>query len=364
MEKITHNDINRYSGLFYRFVLAPEYHIIRHICLIIAMGVIAVNQSFMAFSDCLEEIGNTVFFVCFLNLIFYISACYLNLYILIPRFLFKEKYISYIIYFTICNLLLVFASYGKEYFVCRFYDLDPGLFTVGNPDYIMPLDVFAAFVSDALCIGGSTMTIMFIRRWMKDNEQVDRLEKQQLLSHIDQMKEQVNPLFLFDILHRIGELTAIDQQKASDMLMEISDLLRYQLYDCSREKVLLNTEIAFINNYLTLQKAYHTHLECTLNTCGNVTGIFLPPLLFLPFIQQAVKDIAYENDAIALHVTFELMKGSLLFSCNCMSSSILESSSLINLQKRLETLFPSKYKLGIEAADPLPHHKIYLQLSI
>ena len=80
------------------------------------------------------------------------------------------------------------------------------------------------------------------------------MEKVHVLSEVEQLKEQVSPELLFKTLHHSGELTLSEPEKASKMLMKLSQLLRYQLYDCSRTKVLLSSEINFLNNYLTLEQ--------------------------------------------------------------------------------------------------------------
>lgn len=318
----------------------------------------------MGFEDSLDVVGYGILVLFFVNLISYLAVGYFNLYVLIPRLLFRERYVIYIICFVVSILTLQFLSYGMEHYVHIYYNLSPGLYSLDNPDFILSLDFISAFVADTLCIGGCTMTIVFVRRWMIDSEYVGQLEKKQLQSEIDQMKEQVNPLFLFETLHRMGELTSHDQQKASDMLMETSELLRYQLYDCSRDKVLLDAEIAFLTNYLILQKVCHGDLDYRISTTGKIRGIFIPPLLFLPFIQEAVTDLRKEGTDIMLLIVFESVAQSVLFSCNCKSADLLVSSSLLNLRNRLERLFPGRYNLTIEAGEKGNNHVIHLQLDM
>ncbi len=318
----------------------------------------------MGFEDSLDKIGNAVVILSFFNLASYLLVGYFNLYILIPCLLFRKRYALYFICFVISILIMLSLSYGMEYYMHIYYNITPGLHSLDNPDFILSVDFISAFVADTLSIGGCTMIIVFVKRWMTDSEYVGQLEKKQLQSEIDQMKEQVNPLFLFETLHRMGELTSHDQQKASDMLMETSELLRYQLYDCSREKVLLDAEIAFLTNYLLLQKACHSDLDYRISTAGKITGIFIPPLLFLPFIQEAVTDLRKEVSDIMLSVVFESVDQSVLFSCNCKSAELLECSSLLNLRNRLERLFPGRYDLKIEGEGKGSNHVIHLQLDM
>ena len=103
------------------------------------------------------------------------------------------------------------------------------------------------------------------------------MEKVHVLSEVEQLKEQVSPELLFKTLHHSGELTLSEPEKASKMLMKLSQLLRYQLYDCSRTKVLLSSEINFLNNYLTLEQNSQAQFNYELLADGEVNRTLVPP---------------------------------------------------------------------------------------
>lgn len=118
----------------------------------------------------------------------------------------------------------------------------------------MLMDYISSFMLSTLCMIGGTMTLL-LKEWMIENQRVSQMEKAHVLSEVEQLKEQVSPELLFKTLHHSGELTLTEPEKASKMLMKLSQLLRYQLYDCSRQKVLLSSEIVFLTNYLTLEQS-------------------------------------------------------------------------------------------------------------
>ena len=103
------------------------------------------------------------------------------------------------------------------------------------------------------------MTVL-LKEWMIENRRVSQMEKAHVLSEVEQLKEQVSPELLFKTLHHSGELTLTEPEKASKMLMKLSQLLRYQLYDCSRHKVLLSGEVAFLGStfaFYSFRTAYY-----------------------------------------------------------------------------------------------------------
>lgn len=130
---------------------------------------------------------------------------------------------------------------------------------------------------------------------------MNQLEKKQIQSEVDNLKEQVNPSLLFNTLNRTAVLSKSEPQKAADMVLQLSQLLRYQLYDGARDKVLLNSEITFVNNYLALEKFYSDSFDYQIVSDKELTGVLIPPLLLVPIIQYALKKQGNKN---AGHLSF------------------------------------------------------------
>ena len=92
---------------------------------------------------------------------------------------------------------------------------------------------------------GGSITIV-LKHWMTENNRVNQLERIHVQSEVEQLKAQVNPQLLFNVLNRTAVLANSEPKEASGMLLELSQILRYQLYDCSRKAVLLKAEIDFL----------------------------------------------------------------------------------------------------------------------
>ena len=276
------------STLLYRFLVSPELRWARYLVLIMVLATISFNQVFIIFLDYRDILGGWIYTFTFLYLLTYIGVIYLNLFWLFPKFLLKRRYLTYISLLSVAMMLALAIQMATEYvsYSCwpEFYER-ASYFSIP-----IVMDYISSFMLSTLCMIGGTMTVL-LKEWMIDHQRVSQMEKVHVLSEVEQLKEQVSPELLFKALHHSGELTLSEPEKASKMLMKLSQLLRYQLYDCSRTKVLLSSEINFLNNYLTLEQNSQAQFNYELLADGEVNRTLVPPLLFIPFVQYIVKSI-------------------------------------------------------------------------
>ena len=273
------------STLLYRFLVSPELRWARYLVLIMVLATISFNQVFIIFLDYRDILGGWIYTFTFLYLLTYIGVIYLNLFWLFPKFLLKRRYLTYISLLSVAMMLALAIQMATEYvsYSCwpEFYER-ASYFSIP-----IVMDYISSFMLSTLCMIGGTMTVL-LKEWMIDHQRVSQMEKVHVLSEVEQLKEQVSPELLFKTLHHSGELTLSEPEKASKMLMKLSQLLRYQLYDCSRTKVLLSSEINFLNNYLTLEQNSQAQFNYELLADGEVNRTLVPPLLFIPFVQYIV----------------------------------------------------------------------------
>lgn len=188
---------------------------------------------------------------------------------------------------------------------------------------------------------------------MIDRQFIHELEKSKISTELEQLKNQINPHFLFNMLNNANVLTKKDPEKASQVLMKLSDLLRYQLYDSAREKVLLTSDIHFLEDFLNLEKVRRDNFDFLISKEGDLSGLQIPPLLFISFVENAVK---HNNDAAKssyVHLYFNVKNNKLFFKC-INSKPIVKAVNnsgglgLMNIKRRLELLFPQSHNLKIE----------------
>lgn len=332
------------STLLYRFLVSPELRWARYLVLIMVLATISFNQVFIIFLDYRDILGGWIYTFTFLYLLTYIGVIYLNLFWLFPKFLLKRRYLTYISLLSVAMMLALAIQMATEYvsYSCwpEFYER-ASYFSIP-----IVMDYISSFMLSTLCMIGGTMTVL-LKEWMIDHQRVSQMEKVHVLSEVEQLKEQVSPELLFKTLHHSGELTLSEPEKASKMLMKLSQLLRYQLYDCSRTKVLLSSEINFLNNYLTLEQNSQAQFNYELLADGEVNRTLVPPLLFIPFVQYIVKSINEQRTSIPVYLKIHLKveENTIIFTCLCLQVNLLEDKGLERIRQRLNLLYGNRYRL-------------------
>ncbi|QIK53817.1 hypothetical protein G7051_05465 [Dysgonomonas sp. HDW5B] len=334
------------TTFLYRFLTSSKYRIMRHILLIFfVLLIISFNQTYITYQPNLEILGSKIYVLALITTVVYIIIIYLNLYVLVPRLLLQKRYLAYGSILSGLVLLLVIALNVQEYTAYTILGIPHVRSTYFN--YVTLLDGISNFTINMLCIAGGSMIIL-LKYWMENELKVNQLQNEQIQSEVEQLKDQINPQFLFNILNRASELAKTDQQLASNMLLQLSHLLRYQLYDCSRDKVLLNSEINFLTNFLALERLYFDRLDYSISTEGDVHRIFVSPLLFTPFVQNAINELQIQDKEPFINLHFKADGDTVIFTCNLNNREIgIEDSELSGIKQRLNLLYKSNYKLSI-----------------
>lgn len=335
------------SSFLRKLLIEPKYRIVRHLLLISILAVTALNQSFMTLRTGIEALGYWIFLQAFFLFTTYLIVCYFNLWVLLPRYLLKKRYVRYTLYLTAAIFLLVVAQTMEERTVLLQLNL--------LDEFYMPPRIFITILSSfalvSLCVSGGAMTVV-LKRWMTDRQKVNQLEKLHIQSEVEQLKEQVSPHFLFNILNRTGILAKHQPEKASDMLIRLSQLLRYQLYDCNRERVLLSSEIKFLNNYLTLEQLYSHSFEFNIQSDKGCSLTLVSPLLFISLVQSAVNKIHELNTQTYLNILFETVdESSVTFICRCGLEDLFFNMDFAQINKRLDLLYKSHYSLTVASKE-------------
>ncbi len=310
------------ENVLFRFLISPDRRILRHLLLIAFIGAVLYNSS--------SVIANpvTVF-------VYFIILFYVNMYVLVPRFLFRNRNIAYCL--SVISIVVVVAIYG--YFFNPF-----------NKENGVNIPLFSFLT--ALLLAASS-SIKLFQKGMMDKQLIYELEQSKIYAELEQLKNQINPHFLFNMLNNANVLTKKDPDKASQVLMKLSDLLRYQLYDSARDKVLLTSDIHFLEDLLNLEKVRRDSFDFLISKEGDLSGVQIPPLLFIPFVENAVK---HNNDATKpsyVNLYFDVRNDELFFKCinsKPMLKSVNDTGGLglINIKRRLELLFPATHRLNIE----------------
>jgi sensor histidine kinase YesM len=343
-----------------RFLSSPRYSWLRHI-LFILVGLILAFKGDVGVSDNRSpELSRAVLLADSITYIFVIALIYLMLQLFVPRLLFRSKVFLFAISFLAIIVILFVGVYLVDHYLLK----------PVNPGYMQHIEFnFFYFIQVGTVIAvllASVIGLKVFKKWINDVERMQELQQINLKTELEQLKSQVNPHFLFNTLNNLTVLTKTDPEKATQVLYGLSDLLRYQLYDSAREKISLSKDIQFMQNLLNLEKIRKNDFTFTIHTEGNVDGQILPPFLFIPFVENAIKHGATTvgHSYLALH--FKIAGDRLQFSSENSKPAVKQGTigglGLGNIKRRLELLYPHNHTLEIK--DDLDKYFVKLEIPL
>ena len=345
---------------FTNFLLAPQYRVARHLFLQFVVFLITVNilwnVPIRPLSLPQRLLGWAIYFIS-IDVVFYI-----NLYWLFPRFLLKGRLLTYA--FGVLSVSLVISVA-----VAVFQILTVEVTTTAVHSELIPILINA--ISGVLAMGftiAGMSAILLLRHWILYNQRVDELQSATLHSELRFLKNQINPHFLFNMLNNANVLIRKNPAEASQVLFKLEDLLRYQMNDNFREHVPLRSDIRFLNDYLNLEKIRRDHFDYSITEEGEIDAIQLPALLFIPFVENAVKHNFDSEHLSYVHLFFKVDNDRLEFRCENSKPAVAIAKSrvggigLTNIRRRLELLYPGRYLL--EVVETENQYTVTLKLNL
>lgn len=283
-----------------------------------------------------------------INLLFFAIVVYVNILFLIPKYLSQKKFFTYFVLLFAMAILITPIKLFIFHFKWEPYPiLQNELFVDQDRYYIM--SVFVA---------GSSTILKIIGDWLRHEREKQDLEKQNIQSELKFLKSQINPHFLFNTLNSIYALALKKSDNAPEMVIKLSEMLRYMLYECNEKKVTLEKEINYIKNYLSLERIRHDgKLSIQFNVLGDPKGLLVSPLMFVPFLENAFKHGASHHlNKGFIESRLEIVDNDINFYIeNSKPSSMPEINHKIksggiglkNVKRRLNIIYPSKHDLVI-----------------
>lgn len=222
------------------------------------------------------------------------------------------KYIQHII----TSLVLIFFILGidifVEYNVHQYYEILFGQFSFFSQGHYKFLDLLSNFFLFTLYFVSIT-SIIFYKRWLLKTQTLEQLKTKQLQTDLSMLKNRVSAEFLLDKLNKVAECCKTFPSKVSTILFQLSRVLRYQLYDCTRDIVLLNSEIKFLNDYLTLEKICNDNFNFKVLYPKTQKIFFVPPLLFISLIEDSLSYLSQQKENTWIDITFIIVDNHLTF---------------------------------------------------
>jgi two-component system, LytTR family, sensor kinase len=212
-------------------------------------------------------------------------------------------------------------------------------------------------------------------RMIERNDMIEKrqkeLEKEKLNSELAFLKNQISPHFFFNTLNNIYSLIGINTEDAQNAVLKLSKLMRYLLYDSEQGLSQLSSEIDFMNNYIDLMRLRMSEkVKLHVDFPSKFENTAIPPLLFIPFIENAFKHgISYREKSF-IDISMEVGKEWVTFSCrNSVVKPFEEIGTersgigLDNVSKRLNLLFPGRHDLKIDRSNAVFHVILRIMLN-
>ncbi|RMG77676.1 MAG: hypothetical protein D6714_19445 [Bacteroidetes bacterium] len=285
---------------------------------------------------------------------------YTNLYMLIPRFLMQTK--------TRLYIGLTFASVLVGSVFNQYFDLWYNTTYFPEFEYfLVPSDWINTLVFQTSVLG-TAVGLHIMKRFLRNQKRLKELEHINLKTELAFLKEQINPHFLFNALNNLYVQTRTRPNEASESVLLLSDLLRYQLYDCAKEKVYLKGELEYLQNYLKLDTIRKGNVRINFQVEGNVNGVMVAPFIFLPFIENAVKHSLSLKEESFINIVFKSFDGEIQMIVENSKGGLPPKSNqnggigLHNVKRRLELTYPNAHQLKIE--ETTDRFRVELRLSV
>jgi hypothetical protein len=301
----------------------------------------------------------------------------INVYFLVPKYLFQKKYLVYIGFSFLAILLIVGLGIFLGIFLTPTQpigmppmDLGPGMppmelggampppigyKLVPPPEEKSVYMNLADNIIIAILIVGAGTAVKILEQWLNEEGRRKDIEKEQLKTELAFLRHQVSPHFLMNTLNNIHALIDINSEDAKNSLIELSTMMRYMLYETAHGQTTLKKEIAFITSYINLmQLRFPKKVTVNLDVPDKLLDAHIPPMLFISFLENAFKHgVGYQTES---YVSFKLEQIDKRLKCIIKNSkhntteSIDKSHSgigLTNIRKSLILLFDKDYLLDI-----------------
>ena len=239
----------------------------------------------------------------------HIFLCYLNIYVLMPRFIFKKKYSLFILFLLSSIFMMVVVKFNLTYYLLNsnVWPEGPEIVNTLTANYVMDMMIGELYVITFVT------AIKITSDWIKENKRSSDLEKAQLETQLLFLRSQVSHHFFFNTLNNIYSLSLEGSKRTPKVILKLSELMRYLIYDTKNKRQDLKNEIICIQNYLELEKIrYSDNLEINMNIIGQIEGKVIAPILLLSFVENAYKHGANKSiDKIKIDIDFNV-KGDFL----------------------------------------------------
>ncbi|MGN6508526.1 MAG: sensor histidine kinase [Chitinophaga sp.] len=274
------------------------------------------------------------------------GAVYFTNYVLIPKYLYNKRYFVFFLGFA----ALVTAT---GFIVIRALNLilRPYASTITHwPNATLNAQLYDVYIPLFFMVGAAAGIKFYIDQ-LRTLHRLQSALRAGAEQELQFLRSQINPHSLFNSLNTIYFLIDKENRTARDTLMQFSELLRYQLYECNTGEVDISKEIQYLSSYVAIQRLRHgTQYDIVFRHSPEVKDFSIAPLLLAPFVENAFKHVSHHG-ANSIHIYMERENGEFRFrvenTCEAKPASGNGGIGLANVKRRLELLYNGKHSLVV-----------------
>ena len=330
--------------LYTDFLFSPRYRVWRHV--IYWSFHITIWATFWVLMGTPVSFGRQLF-----NMLMWVPVfiffSYPLVYGAIPHLLLKGKVSLFFLLIMVWGFVGLYIDAGFRSYIYIPIQESMGL------DFILPRGPLAFCYLCMTTSAASPMIVKFFKLFTIKQRDWTRAQQERLTAELQLLKAQVHPHFLFNTLNNIYSCSMNNSPKTPGLILKLSSLLSYMLYDCKAEEVRLEKEIEIIKNYIDLEKdRYGNKIEISWSVEGDIKNKFISPLLMLPFLENAFKLSVSEQIekpwlSVDISVKSDILRCKIANSKNEFVPYTENGIGITNVKKRLEFICRGRYELKL-----------------
>jgi hypothetical protein len=298
-------------------------------------------------------------------------------YYIIPRYFFQQQFVKLFIACLACTVLATLSFRAVDILFVDPFFLSLSDDPANHFDWHMPRGAFIeklfqpAYIAGAFIGSNSVVwigvSIKFIKMWYDKREAAT-------LAELNFLKSQIHPHFLFNTLNNLYALSLVQSPQTPGVILGLSKILRYMLYECNTDQVSLRKDVEILNSYIALEKIrYEERLELNVNISIDSGMQQIAPLLLLPLVENAFKHGVSETEQCPwINIELKAKGDKLTFNVSNSKPETVPSKpelhyskiGLANVRKRLELLYRGRHILEIYDEDDCFISVLNIELTV
>jgi sensor histidine kinase YesM len=297
----------------------------------------------------------------FVQLVFTMTIAYLNYFYFLPRFLVRKNVWRYLLEFLIPFALLITA----RVYLQRYLVHGPAHRPFFHSSFFI-VQIVAVTMLITIFVG----MLRFAVDWFEFESKQKEVENEKLTTELNFLKAQINPHFLFNTLNNLYYLAYSQSPNTTEVIVKLSQMMRYMIYDSNHSKVLLSKEIEYMESYISLERLrLNNQIPIRFQIEGDTQNVWISPLILITFLENAFKHgVTNSHPAAWVNISIKVKDSVCIYTVENSKIPTTQRTGeksgigLQNVMRRLELSYPDHYELRVD--DQIDRYLVELKLIL